>query len=119
MMTGESTLAATVQWPWPCIHEAPGRSWMSTLYLPDMPQPLDLHWIMTRVGRCRQRSCETADDIVRHGGSVVLDVGMHTFNDRMALRSLIEKDQLQASCNGSRMRTCQVAGTPGFYQSRP
>ena len=71
--------------------------WMSTLYLPDMPQPLDLHWIMSRVGRCRQRIWETANDIVCHGGSVVLDVGMQTFNDRMALRSLIEKDQLQAT----------------------
>lgn len=71
--------------------------WMSTLYLPDMPQPLDLGWIMSRVGRCQQRIWQTAHDIVRHGGSAVLDVGMQTYKDRMALGSLIEKEQHQAT----------------------
>ena len=70
--------------------------WMSALYLPDMPQPLDLQWIMSRVGRCQQRIWKTANDVVCHGGSVVLDVGMQTLNERMALRSLIDKNQLQA-----------------------
>lgn len=67
--------------------------WMATLYLPDMPQPLDLGWIMSRVGRCQQRIWHTAQDIVRHGGSAVLDLGMQTYKDRMAFRALIEKEQ--------------------------
>ena len=71
--------------------------WMSRLYLPDMTQPLDLHWIMSRVGRCQERIWETAKNIVGHGGSAVLDVGMQTLTERLAFRSLIETHQLPAT----------------------
>jgi predicted kinase len=71
--------------------------WMSALYLPDMPQPIDLGWITSRVGRCQQRIWETASDIVRHGGAAVLDLGMQTLKDRAAVRSLIETHQLSAT----------------------
>jgi predicted kinase len=65
--------------------------WMASLYLPGMPQPIDLHWILARVDRCRERIWNTSLDIVRHGGSVVLALGMQTASDRRAARSLIEQ----------------------------
>lgn len=71
--------------------------WMSTMYLPDMPQPMDLGWIMARVGRCQQRIWATASEIVRHGGSAILDLGMQTLNDRTSARSLLQTHQLPAS----------------------
>lgn len=81
------------------LHNATAFSideWMSTMYLPDMPQPMDLGWIMSRVGRCHQRIWATASEIVRHGGSAVLDLGMPTLNDRTSARSLIETHQIPA-----------------------
>lgn len=49
--------------------------WMQQLYGPDLPQPLDLSWIMQRVRRCEQRIWATAREVARCGGQVVLDLG--------------------------------------------
>lgn len=62
--------------------------WMGELYGPDMPQPLNLSWIMTRVQRCERRIWSTAVEIVRHGGCVILDLGFMKIADRARFLAL-------------------------------
>ncbi len=93
---GKTTLAQSIS----KTHRATAFSvdeWMSSLYLPDMPQPLDLSWILARVERCRELIWKTAHDIVSHGGAVVLDLGMQTRSDRVAARSLLEQHGLRST----------------------
>lgn len=56
--------------------------WMAALYGPDLPQPLSLPWIMERVRRCEQRIWAVAADLVRSGGTAVLDLGCMQAADR-------------------------------------
>jgi len=49
--------------------------WMQELFGPDLPEPIDLGWIMTRVQRCEHRIWFTAVKIARTGGNVILDLG--------------------------------------------
>jgi predicted kinase len=56
--------------------------WMGELYGPDLVKPLNFPWIMARVQRCESLIWSTATDIVRCGGSVVLDLGFMKINDR-------------------------------------
>jgi predicted kinase len=71
--------------------------WMSGLYLPDMPQPIDLSWVMSRVTRCHQRIWQTAQSIVSNGGSAVLDIGMPTANDRTSVRAMTDTHRLPST----------------------
>jgi predicted kinase len=56
--------------------------WMGELYAPDMPQPLNLGWVMERVQRCESRIWATASQAVQRGTSVVLDLGLIKAGDR-------------------------------------
>lgn len=49
--------------------------WMIQLYGPDLPKPLNLNWIMTRVKRCEQQIWSTAKEVALNGGNIVLDLG--------------------------------------------
>lgn len=49
--------------------------WMGQLYGPDLPQPMDLAWVMARVQRCESRIWHTAEAALRAGCAVVLDLG--------------------------------------------
>ncbi len=49
--------------------------WMIQLYGPDLPEPLNLNWIMTRVKRCEQQIWSTAKEVALNGGNIVLDLG--------------------------------------------
>ncbi|MET1078064.1 MAG: ATP-binding protein [Pseudomonas sp.] len=66
--------------------------WMGELYGPDMPQPLDLHWIMARVRRCEQRIWSTALQVIGTGGRVVLDLGFMKVADRSRFLALAEAE---------------------------
>lgn len=66
--------------------------WMAELYLADAPAPLDLAWIRERVARCRARIWATAADVVRSGGTVLLDIGLLSAEERaQALRMAHER----------------------------
>jgi predicted kinase len=56
--------------------------WMGELYAPDLPQPLNLGWVMERVQRCESRIWATASQAVQRGTSVVLDLGFIKAGDR-------------------------------------
>ncbi len=62
--------------------------WMGELFAPDMPQPMNLPWILARVQRCEQRIWAVATDVVRRGGTAVLDVGCMQVADRARYAAL-------------------------------
>ena len=55
--------------------------WMQTLFSKDM-KSLDFSWMMERVERCQVQIWEVAEQILKSGGSVVLDLGFTTRSQR-------------------------------------
>ena len=68
--------------------------WMNELYGADLPKPLDFGWIMERVGRCEKRIWNTAREIARTGGNVVLDLGFMKIDSRAEFANLAESCSL-------------------------
>jgi predicted kinase len=58
--------------------------WMAQLYGPDLPDPIDLSWIMERVQRCERQIWRTAEQVAKNGGDVVLDLGFMKAANRAA-----------------------------------
>ncbi|RKP43874.1 AAA family ATPase [Trinickia fusca] len=58
--------------------------WMAQLYGPDLPDPINLSWIVERVQRCERQIWHTAEQIARNGGSVILDLGFMKARSRSA-----------------------------------
>ncbi|VWD48512.1 cell division protein ZipA [Burkholderia lata] len=58
--------------------------WMAQLYGPDLPNPLELSWLMERVQRCERQIWGTAQQIAKNGGNVVLDLGFMKARNRSA-----------------------------------
>jgi predicted kinase len=61
--------------------------WMHELFAPDLAPALDFAWIMARVRRCEQRIRATAQDVLRTGTPVVLDLGFMKAADRAVFRA--------------------------------
>ena len=61
---------------------------MGSLFGPDLPEPMDFSWIMERVQRCERRIWATASEIVRRGGTAILDPGFMKMSDRARFVSL-------------------------------
>ncbi len=83
---GKSTLAAELA----RIHHALPLAiddWMGQLFGPDLPQPMDLAWVMARVQRCESRIWHTAEAALRAGCAVVLDLGFMKRAQRAAAAS--------------------------------
>jgi predicted kinase len=68
--------------------------WMNQLYGPDLPKPLDFGWIMERVGRCEKRIWDTAAEVARTAGNVVLDLGFMKIDRRTEFANLAESCSL-------------------------
>ena len=49
--------------------------WMTGLFGPDAPQPMDLGWMWERVARCEAQILEVARSIALTGAPVILDLG--------------------------------------------
>lgn len=62
--------------------------WMLELYGPDRPQPMDLPWVLARVQRCERRIWAVAADVVRRGGTAILDLGCLQATDRTRFNAL-------------------------------
>ncbi|WP_322087388.1 ATP-binding protein [Burkholderia sp. BCC1999] len=58
--------------------------WMAQLYGPDLPEPLQLSWLMERVQRCESQIWRTAEQIAKNGGNVILDLGFMKARNRSA-----------------------------------
>ena len=56
--------------------------WMSTLFGPDAPDPLELAWAMERVERCQTQIAATATQLAATGTAVVLDLSFATARQR-------------------------------------
>lgn len=69
-------------------------NWMGALFAPDMPQPLNLPWIMARVQRCEQRIWAVAADVVQRGGTAILDLGCMKLADRSRFAALAQAQGL-------------------------
>ena len=68
--------------------------WMWKLYGPDLPQPMDMAWVMERVGRCEKRIWDTARQVAACGVSVVLDLGFMKAKDRERFTALAKEEAL-------------------------
>lgn len=55
--------------------------WMQTLYAKDMVA-LDYSWMIERVYRCYEQVWQVAEQILRFGGNVILDLGFTTKEQR-------------------------------------
>lgn len=62
--------------------------WMYRLYGPDLPDPISLPWILTRVRRCEDQIWQTSLQILASGRDVILDQGFMTEADRTRVRNL-------------------------------
>lgn len=67
--------------------------WMSELFEPDLPQPMNFNWIMERVKRCEKIIWLTTSKIIRSGGVVILDLGFMKISDRKNILALAEKEK--------------------------
>lgn len=70
--------------------------WMWKLYGPDLPQPMNMPWVMERVGRCEKRIWDTARQVAACGVSVVLDLGFMKAKDRERFTALAKEEGLSA-----------------------
>ena len=68
--------------------------WMGALFGPESSKPMDFAWIMERVQRCERRIRATASEVVKRGGSAVLDLGFMKVGDRSRFVSLAEAEGL-------------------------
>ena len=65
--------------------------WMQTLFSKDM-RSLDFSWMMERVERCQKQIWEVSEQVLKSGGSVVLDLG---FTTKLQRQLFVEKaDQI-------------------------
>lgn len=63
--------------------------WMAALFAEDTPTPIDMVWVMERVGRCQRQILATALQVASRKGGVVLDLGFTTKIHRVATAGLI------------------------------
>lgn len=71
--------------------------WMFRLYGPDLPQPMNLAWVLTRVQRCEAQMWEMCLQVLDSGRDVVLDQGFMTEADRTRVRLLAGQSGYQVS----------------------
>lgn len=69
--------------------------WMQTLFSKDM-KSLDFNWMMERVERCQIQIWELAEQIIFNRGSVVLDLGFTTKEQRKFFIHKVKKLGLHA-----------------------
>jgi len=68
--------------------------WMWQLYGEDLPEPMNLNWIMKRVERCEKQIWEITNEIVSGGREVVLDLGFTSFEKRALFQSLAREKNI-------------------------
>lgn len=62
--------------------------WMTRLFWPDSPEPIQYEWTMERINRCEAQIAELATQLASLGISSVLDLGFTTRDHRDKFRAL-------------------------------
>lgn len=52
--------------------------WMQTLFLPDVPDPIQFSWMMERVSRSEKMIWQVAEQVALSGKEVILEISMST-----------------------------------------
>src|SRR3954470_10939647 len=68
--------------------------WGARLFGADVDGPLDLKWMMERLGRCQALIWSTATAVLAVGTSVVLDIGAMRRGDRERIRQIADASGL-------------------------
>ncbi|MGD1859983.1 MAG: AAA family ATPase [Leptolyngbyaceae cyanobacterium] len=69
--------------------------WFQALYLPDMPNPPDMRWVVPRIERCEHLIWTLTEQAIASGIPVMLDVGMATERSREKFQHLCERSGYQ------------------------
>lgn len=80
---GKSTFAAQLSQRKGCSTIALD-DWMATLFRPDRPDDNVMQWYLARKARCITQIWRVADDLLRSGNDVILELGLIQRQDRMA-----------------------------------
>ena len=62
--------------------------WMATLFMMDAPVPITLEWALPRTERCEHQIWSVAQQLLRHGSDVVLELGFFKRDQRERARKL-------------------------------
>ncbi|MFM5885425.1 MAG: AAA family ATPase [Novosphingobium sp.] len=71
--------------------------WMTALFWPDSPQPLQFAWTMERIGRCEALIFDNVRQLATRGVPAVLDLGFTTKVHRDKFRTLADEAGLLAA----------------------
>lgn len=97
--------------------------WMQTLFSDDM-ETLDFSWMMQRIERCQNQIWEVSAQILSNGGSVVLDLGFTTKDQRslfinnaaeMNIDAEVHYIEAPANIRRQRVEKCNIEKDPTVY----
>ena len=71
--------------------------WMTALFWPDSPQPIDFEWTMERIARCEAQIFATARQLAERAVPSVLDLGFTKRDHRDRIRALATEAGLGAT----------------------
>ena len=64
--------------------------WMHAMFAEDMPDALEMRWVMSRVARCQDQIWSVAAQVLATGTDVVLELGLLRKSDRAAIKARVE-----------------------------
>ena len=70
--------------------------WMTALFWPDSPQPIEFAWTMERIDRCEAQIFELAGQLAARGVPAILDLGFTKLEHRDKFRALAGEAGLKA-----------------------
>ena len=62
--------------------------WMTALFWPDSPQPIEFAWTMERIDRCEAQIFAMASQLADRGVPAILDLGFTKYEHREKFRAL-------------------------------
>ena len=65
--------------------------WMHAMFGDDVPERMDMSWVMPRVGRCQTQIWSVAQQILDTGTDVVLELGLLRKVDRDSIKAKVEQ----------------------------
>ena len=65
--------------------------WMHAMFGADVPEQMDMSWVMPRVARCRTQVWSVAQQILGTGSDVVLELGLLRKLDRDSIKARVEQ----------------------------
>jgi predicted kinase len=68
--------------------------WMTTLFEPDRPEPIEFAWMMERIGRCERQIWSQVAQLAARGVPAILDLGFTLAEHRRKFADLAAASQL-------------------------